>query len=191
MAVNNYASPKECRMRRSIGLRSFTVFFFDLQLGSITVCRSVSLREIYQKRSPRNLRGELHNEDARAILAQMEGVFSAYGKVTFESPHPNVTAPPASLIALFDRLLNDPDYLQLSDAVSDLALPQKRRAALSRVRDCGRRACHERSRSEGMELRRKCCESVDGCARAGGRYASVISLWAEFPCLSRSPSSLY
>jgi hypothetical protein len=86
----------------------------------------------------RNLRGSLHNENARAILAQMEGILASYGKVTFESPHPNVTAPP-ELIALFDRLLNDPDYLQLSDAVSDLALPQKRRAALSRVRDCGRK----------------------------------------------------
>ena len=42
----------------------------------------------------RNLRGELYNEDARAILAQMEGILAAYGKVTIELPHPNVTAPP-------------------------------------------------------------------------------------------------
>ena len=33
-------------MRRSIGLESFTVFFFDLQPDSITVCRSVSLQKI-------------------------------------------------------------------------------------------------------------------------------------------------
>ena len=111
----------------------------------------------------RNLRGELHNENARAILAQMEGILAAYGKVTFESPHPNVTAP-RELIALFDRLLNDPDYLQLSGAVSDLALPQKRRAALSRVRDCGRKLV------------------TNGLVTKGWNYAgNVVKAWTGVP----------
>jgi hypothetical protein len=111
----------------------------------------------------RNLRGELHNENARAILAQIEGILASYGKVTFESPHPNVTAPP-ELIALFDRLLNDPDYLQLSDAVSDLALPQKRRAALSRVRDCGRKLV------------------TNGLVAKGWNYAgNVVKAWTGVP----------
>ncbi|GJL65384.1 MAG: hypothetical protein NPIRA05_03550 [Nitrospirales bacterium] len=85
-----------------------------------------------------NLRKGVSDINARAILAQIEGILGIYGEVSFQSPRPETTSAP-ELLSLFDRLLNDPDYLQLSDAVSDLALPKKREAALSRIRECGRK----------------------------------------------------
>lgn len=109
--------------------RLATGFNHNLQIG----ISPESTRNILE-----HLRRDVRDVNARAILAQIEGILAAYGEVRFESPQPNVTAPP-ELIALFDRLLNDPNYLQLSDAVSALVFPQKRRAALAKVREYGRK----------------------------------------------------
>jgi hypothetical protein len=86
----------------------------------------------------RSLRKGLHENNSRAILAQIEGLLAVYGNVTFESPRPPEAAP-LELVSLFDRLLNDPNYLTLSEAVSEIRSPQTRNAALSKVREWGRK----------------------------------------------------
>ena len=125
--------PSELRYRVDVVhqdlLRLATGFNHNLQVG------------IYPESSRyilSHLRKAVADVNARAILAQIEGILGLYGDLSFESPQPETVAAP-ELISLFDRLLSDPDYLQLSDAVSDLALPHKRNAALSRVREYGRK----------------------------------------------------
>lgn len=96
----------------------------------------------------RTLRSDLRNIDARAVLAQIEGILAAYEDVTFESPRPDVPSAP-ELVALFDRIVNDPDYLQLSSAVYDLAVPSDRHEALSRIRTFGHRLLTNRALTKG------------------------------------------
>lgn len=87
--------------------------------------------------SSRKLREHVQQPDARAILANLEGFFSYYEDLEFDSvtPPPDV---PAGMITIFDRLLNDPQYLRLSETVASLSDPRHRRRALSEIRALGR-----------------------------------------------------
>ena len=87
--------------------------------------------------SSRELRKYLRQPNTRAILASLEGFFSYYEDIEFDSvsPQPEV---PARMVSIFDRLVNDPQYLKLSYTVAALSDPSQRRGALSRLRSVGR-----------------------------------------------------
>ena len=87
--------------------------------------------------SSRKLREHVQKPDARAILANLEGFFSYYEDLEFDSITPPLDAP-AGMVTIFDRLLNDPQYLKLSETVASLSEPRYRRGALSQVRALGR-----------------------------------------------------
>lgn len=130
-----YPSGMPCEVRRNFDilrkslLRLAIGFNHGLQVGVYpSEVRSLS----------RNLRGGLANDEGRIVLAQLEGLLAVYGEVEFDAPLPPESSPP-ELISFFDRLLNDPSYLELSSSVADLGAPEKRQAALSRIRDWGRK----------------------------------------------------
>jgi len=130
----------------------------------------------------RQLRQELSDGNSRAILAQMEGILSTYGEVQFESPKPNLSTP-AELIAVFDRLLNDPEYLGFSLAVSELALPQKRRAVLSRVRHCGRRLIANSLVAKGWDCVVKSIAAWTGAPLPASSTLATLISGKDFPIL--------
>ncbi|HYF37307.1 MAG TPA: hypothetical protein VD994_18545 [Prosthecobacter sp.] len=94
----------------------------------------VSLKPDHVIRRLRSLRQTLRDPAGRFIVAQIEALLGSY--VTLEIPTLSVgQGPPAELISVFDRLLNDEHYLSLCEASSGLSLPKTRNAALSRMRE--------------------------------------------------------
>ena len=87
--------------------------------------------------SVRTLREIIRNPDARAILASVEGLFSYYEGIEFNAVTPPMDVP-LEMISLFDRLLNDPQYIEYSEAIATLCDRRLRRSSLARIRTVGR-----------------------------------------------------
>ena len=83
------------------------------------------------------LREVARRPTSRAILASFEGVLSCYEKIGFEAVTPPVDLPEA-MVSLFDDLVNDPQYVEYSEAVAELGIIHHRNRALSRIRALGR-----------------------------------------------------
>ena len=87
--------------------------------------------------SLRELRECVRQPNTRAILASLEGFYSCYEDIEFDSIGIQPKAP-AGIVSVFDQLVNDPQYLELSQTVAVLSDPSQRRRALSRLRAIGR-----------------------------------------------------
>ena len=87
--------------------------------------------------SARMLREVARRPTSRAILASFEGVLSCYEKIGFKAVTPPVDLP-AAMVSLFDDLVNDPQYVEYSEAVAKLGIIHHRDRALSRIRALGR-----------------------------------------------------
>jgi len=85
----------------------------------------------------RELRKNVKDSNSRFILSQIEALFNQYEDVRFDIPTP-CNKSPKELIAIFDRLVNDDNYLDLSYSVSQLSEPSLRSKALVKLRDIGR-----------------------------------------------------
>lgn len=86
----------------------------------------------------RNFRQKIKSGEARTILALLEGVLRCYQHVEFESPCPRGSAP-QDIVVTFDRIVNDPTYLEMSNSINTLAQPKMREAALLKIRELGRK----------------------------------------------------
>ena len=87
--------------------------------------------------SARVLRQVSHGPTSRIILANFEGFFSYYKEIEFNAVAPP-TSVPATMISLFDELVNDSQYGEYSEAVAALSIPHRRSSALSKIRTLGR-----------------------------------------------------
>ena len=94
---------------------------FQIELDSRTTQTSV-----------RKLREVTHQRESRALLASIEGLLSYYESVSFSSLSPPMEVP-REMVSLFDRLVNDPNYVEYSEAVSALSDRYHRDAALSTI----------------------------------------------------------
>ncbi len=111
----------------------------------------------------KELRERVQRSDTRALLANFEGLFSYYEDLEFSpvTPPPSM---PAAMISIFDRLVNDPQYLELSETVSSLSDPRHRRGALSRVRSLWRAMISSNTNMTGWNY-----------------VAKVIKVWTGVP----------
>jgi hypothetical protein len=130
----------------------------------------------------RDTRKHLTNDIGRVVLAQLEGLFSVYEDVAFDVPQPPVTAPP-ELITLFDKLLNDPYYLQLSEAMFELGSHEKRSAALSKVRDWGRKLMTKSLLTKGWNYAGKAVKAWTGTPIPEADTLLSLISGKEFPVL--------
>lgn len=130
----------------------------------------------------RSLRKSLHDNNGRAILAQIEGLLSVYQDVPFESPRPPAASPP-ELVSLFDRLLNDPNYLRMSEAVSEIGEPQNRKAALSKVREWGRKLISNAVFAKGWDYTGKAVKAWTGAPLPEADTLLTIVTGKQFPLL--------
>ncbi|HBT88535.1 hypothetical protein [Desulfobacter sp.] len=130
----------------------------------------------------RHLRKDLSNINCRAILAQLEGLLSVYDDINFESPRPPATSP-IELVSLFDRLINDPSYLQMSEAITDLREPQKRAAALSKVREWGRKLVDNAIFAKGWDYIGKGIKAWSGAPIPEADTLATIMSGKQFPML--------
>lgn len=86
----------------------------------------------------RYLREKTSDGQVRIILAQLESLMKLYGEVSFDAPSPPKNSQPKELISVFDRLVNDRSYLEYSDSIFRLALPESRKQALVELRELER-----------------------------------------------------
>ena len=84
------------------------------------------------------LRNKSKDSESRLVLAQLAAFSNVYKDVQFNAPKPNINLP-GELISVFDRLVNDPNYIEFSNAISGLAYPKERRGTLLRVKAASRK----------------------------------------------------
>jgi hypothetical protein len=81
------------------------------------------------------MRRKVLNSNSRLILAEFEGIFNHYKKVEVTSLQSSVSEAPLDLIYIFDNLLNDQDYMEYSNSISELSTSINRDQVLVRIRD--------------------------------------------------------
>lgn len=86
----------------------------------------------------RIIREKVQNTSSRLVLAQFEGLLNQYEQVEFKTLTLPKNDTPASLIAVFDKLINDQTYLEFSDAVTQLSLPEKRENTIKSIKELTR-----------------------------------------------------
>jgi len=91
----------------------------------------------------RQIRKKVQDTGTRVVLSHIEGVLSRYEPVSFGSIAPK-DSNPRELISIFDRLLNDPEYIAFSRSVSSLSEVKTRQRALVEVREFSRRLSSSR-----------------------------------------------
>lgn len=86
----------------------------------------------------KELRRKTSDKQSRIILAQLEALFKVYTEVIFEAPTPPKDLPPKEIISIFDRLINDKNYLDYSNAINSLSIPSSREIAIVELREIER-----------------------------------------------------
>jgi hypothetical protein len=104
-------------------------FNHKVQIGLDTKQSIKSIRAVRQKVS---------NSTSRLTLAQLEGLLNQYENIEFNAIMTPREDTPKQLISIFDKLINDPNYLKYSDSITQLSLPEKRESALVDLRNISR-----------------------------------------------------
>jgi hypothetical protein len=91
----------------------------------------------------RQIRNKSRDTDTRILLSHIEGILSRYDSVSFGSIVPK-DSNPRELISIFDRLLNDPEYIVFSRSVSKLNEVKTRQRTLVELREFARRLSSSR-----------------------------------------------
>ncbi|MBP0905876.1 hypothetical protein ACFSKN_15030 [Mariniflexile gromovii] len=88
--------------------------------------------------SLREIRKKVSNPISRLTLAQLEGLLNQYKNIEFDALIIPKKDTPRELISIFDKLINDAKYLQYSDTITQLSIPEKRESALVDLRSFSR-----------------------------------------------------
>ena len=131
----------------------------------------------------RALRAHLCSPHARAILANIEAFFSYYEDLEFDcvAPSPDV---PSEMLSIFDRLVNDPQYLTLSDSVAGLSTPGQRRRVLPKLRSLGRTVASSNAVSKGWNYVAKIMKVWTGVPIPESNTLSVLVSGKTLPPLT-------
>lgn len=85
------------------------------------------------KEALRYLRKAVADTNTRILLSQLECLLNEYSEIAFDSHSPKNDTP-SQLVTIFDKLVNDPEYLTYSESIARLALPESRSEALARLK---------------------------------------------------------
>jgi hypothetical protein len=97
------------------------------------------------------LRSKTINTETRVLLAEIEAMLNQYEKVEFKAITPAKEDTPKELMNLFDRLINDKNYLAYSDNIQKLSIPEDRNEALLRLRELTRTLKSKNYIAEGWD----------------------------------------
>lgn len=86
----------------------------------------------------KHLRSSVTSAETRILLAEIESILNQYEKVKFEGIAPPKEDTPKELMNLFDRLINDTNYLEYSENIQKLSIPADRNDALLQLRELTR-----------------------------------------------------
>lgn len=85
--------------------------------------------------SLRMLRSKVQNSSSRIILAQIEALLNQYKKVDIETINVPKDNTPYELVSVFDKLINDKNYLEYSNSITQLSSPLTREGAQVKIRE--------------------------------------------------------
>ena len=95
----------------------------------------IDINPEFSRNEIRHLRAIINDSQTRVILAQLEALLGLYEGVNFRAPTLPKDTPPLEIISIFDRLVNDSDYLEYSDSIAQLSAPSNREKAMVHIRD--------------------------------------------------------
>lgn len=98
----------------------------------------IPLNHNFSLKSMTFLRSKVYNSTSRLILAQLEAILNHYEKVEFEALISQKRDLPSELMSVFDKLINDENYLQYSDAITELSSPLTREIAKLKLKELSR-----------------------------------------------------
>lgn len=98
----------------------------------------VDLSTVKSIEALRLIRKKAQNANSRLVLAQLEGLLNQYTTVQFDAIALPKEGTPYQLITTLDKLINDKTYLDYSNSLTLLAIPDKREQALVKIREVTR-----------------------------------------------------
>ena len=102
-------------------------------------------------RAIRHLRSCVTNAETRVLLAEIEAILNQYENVEFKGIAPPKEDTPKELMNLFDRLINDKNYLEYSDSIQKLSIPSDRNEVLLKLRELTRTLKSKNYIAEGWD----------------------------------------
>lgn len=108
------------------------------------------------------LRGSVSNTETRVLLAEIQSLLNQYEKVEFKGITPPKDDTPKELMNLFDRLINDKNYLEYSENIQKLLIPDDRNEALLKLRELTRTLKSKNYIAEGWDYVSKLLKVLTG-----------------------------
>lgn len=129
----------------------------------------------------RFLRTKVVDSDSRLVLAELEAILNQYKKIEFEAITPPKEDTPSELISLFDKLINDRNYLEYSDSINQLTIPQGRDKMIIRLRELSRLIRTKNYIAEGWDYVSKILEVWTGVPLPESKAISSLFNGKELP----------
>lgn len=131
----------------------------------------------------RYLRSNVTNSETRLLLAEIESLLNQYEKVEFQGIAPPKNDTPKELMNLFDRLINDKNYLEYSDGIQKLIIPADRSEALLKLRELTRTLKSKNFIAEGWDYVSSLLKVWTGVPIPGSKTISTIFKNRQLPTL--------
>jgi hypothetical protein len=133
--------------------------------------------------SLRFLRSKVHDSSSRLILAQLEALINQYETVDFSAivlPKNNI---PYELMTLFDQLINDKNYIEYSNCITELSLPNNRKSTLLRIEEIVRLIRSKNYIAEGWDYAAKILKVWTGIPFPESKAISTLVRDKNLPSL--------
>lgn len=131
----------------------------------------------------RYLRSNVTNTETRLLLAEIESLLNQYEKVEFKGIAPPKNDTPKELMNLFDRLINDKNYLEYSDSIQKLTIPAYRSEALLKLRELTRTLKSKNFIAEGWDYVSNLLKVWTGVPIPGSKTIASIFKNRQLPTL--------
>lgn len=112
----------------------------------------------------RFMRANVTNVETKILLAEFESLTNQYENIEFNGIIPPKGDTPKDLINLFDKLINDKHYLEYSQTIQRLSIPEDRRVNLLRI-------------SELVEI----IKSKKYISESWNYVSKLLKVWTGFP----------
>lgn len=131
----------------------------------------------------RQLRSQIKDTNSRLILAQLEGLLSQYNEIKFQAIAPLKDKKYTEIITHFDELINDSTYLDYSNSITQLSIPDKRNKAISELKNISRIIGSKEYIHNGWNFITKIVKAWSGVPLPESKTIASIIQDKQFPLL--------
>lgn len=129
------------------------------------------------------LRRKAKNPSARVMLAQLEATLKQYKSIDFEGITLPKETTPIELVNIFDKLINDPLYVNYSDSIAKLSNPQNRERAIIELRGLSRAISSKSYIATGWDYVSKIVKLFIGVPLPDSKAIASIINERDFPIM--------